>query len=394
MASFAFEARDLSGRIVRGNEVASDERELDRLLRDRELLLVKASDNVRRSRGGANTRALIEFCYHLATVVEAGIPLLEGLRDLRDDGQSPIAHELDDIARRVESGQLLSQAMSAYPHLFPELVRSLVASGEETGSLDTVLRRLSEYLEWREDMRRKVVGAATYPCIVVVGLVGLLTLLLTFVLPQFLQLFVELDVELPLATRALIALEAFVSAFGLHFVVALALLGVGAALYVRTEAGRYRADELSLRLPAIGRILSMVEMSRFAHNLGLVYAAGIPITRCMDLVSSIVQNRAVREVIVEARERIAHGETLAASLRSDMMPAMVKRMIALGENSATLDRSLDHVADYYDREVPMLIDRLIALVNTGVVVALGLTLGTIAFAIFVPMYRMMGNING
>ena len=114
----------------------------------------------------------------------------------------------------------------------------------------------------------------------------------------------------------------------------------------------------------------------------------------MDLVSSIVQNRAVREVIVEARERIAHGETLAASLRSDMMPAMVKRMIALGENSATLDRSLDHVADYYDREVPMLIDRLIALVNTGVVVALGLTLGTIAFAIFVPMYRMMGNING
>ncbi|MGH0029907.1 MAG: type II secretion system F family protein [Myxococcota bacterium] len=394
MASFTFEARDAAGRVVRGSEVANDEAELDRMLRGRELLLVTAREG-RPSRRRANTRSLIEFCYHLATIIEAGIPLLEGLRDLRDDGDSPIAREIEEVARRVESGQLLSQAMAAHPELFPELVRSLVAAGEETGTLDTVLRRLSEYLTWREDLRRKVVGAATYPAIVVTGLVGLVVLLLTVVLPQFLELFTELDVELPLATRLLIALEWFARSWGLHLVAVLAVLGLAAAAWVRTAAGRLRFDALCLRLPVVGRILSMIEMSRLAHNLGLVYAAGVPITRCMELAAGIVQNRAVREVVTDARARIAHGDTLAASLAdSDLMPPMVRRMVALGEQSATLDRSLGHVATYYDREVPEAIDRLIAFVNTGVVAALGLTLGTVAFAIFVPLYRMMGNING
>jgi type IV pilus assembly protein PilC len=395
MPRYAFEARDMSGRRVHGIEHATDEIALDRVLSARDLVMVDA----RAGRGAlrakkASTRTLIDFCYHMATVYEAGIPLLEGLRDLQESGESPIAEELADVARKVESVSQLSQAMADYPRIFPELVRSLIMAGEETGRLDTILRDLVRYLEWREELRRKVIGALSYPAIVLVGLVGLCVLLTTVVLPTFLDLFVELGVDLPLATRALLAIHHFLAAWGLHLLAGIVATTLTAAAVVRTERGRFRFHQLQLKAPLFGPLLTMVEMSRLAHNLGILYTAGIPIVRCMELVKEIVGNRAVRAVVEDARLLVTRGRGLAESLaQGGLMPRMVIRMVALGETSGNLSGSLEHVSRYYDREVPPRIDAILTVFNTLVVVVLGAVLCVVAFAIFVPLYQMMGNIN-
>jgi type IV pilus assembly protein PilC len=391
---YAFEARNDLGALVRGRESALDERELDRALAERRLFLVKARAAERRSRSRrASTRTLIDLCQHLGTALEAGIPLLHALRDLQEQGQSPIASELEDLARKVESGQRLSEAMTTHRGLFPELLRSLVAAGEETGALDRILRDLVSYLEWREELRRKIVGSATYPCLVLLGLVGLCVLLCTVVLPRFLELFLELDVELALATRVLIAVQGFVSAYWAWTLVALALSALAWRLWTSTSAGRLWWHRTILRLPILGGVVSMVEMSRLAHNLGLVYSAGIPILRALDLVESIVRNQAVARIVSRAREQVQAGESLTAAFGSStLLPAMVRRMISLGESSGRLGESLEHVSRYYEREVPVRIDTALTFFNTGAVVALGAVLGTIAFAVFVPLYRMMGNL--
>lgn len=395
MARFAFEARNAGGDVVNGVETAMDERDLDRLLQARGLLLVKVDETRRRSRGRANGRTMVDLCHHLATILAAGIPLLDGLRDLQEDGRSPIADQLEDVVSRVASGRSLSAAMESHSKLFPDLVRSLVAAGEEAGSLDVILRDLAGFLEWREDLQRQLKRAAIYPAIVVSGLVALVLLILLFVLPRFLVIFVELGVALPLPTRALLSLHGFIDAWGVSLLVATGLLGIAGWGYVRTGSGRRRFDALLLRVPVLGPTARMIEMSRLSHNLGLLYASGIPITRCLDLVATIVQNRALRLVVTRARELIARGETLTAALgRGGEIPPMVMRMVSLGERSGRLDESLDHVARYYDREIPAAIDRALALVNTGVVVVLGATLGLVALAVFVPMYEMMGSLNG
>ena len=200
MPRFAFDARTVSGESVHGFEIAADEHELDRRLADDDLLLVRARPIRARGRSKANYRTLVDLCYHLAVVVEAGIPILAGLRDLTAAGH-PMAEELDGIARNVERGSSLSGAMDEYPEHFPHLVRALVRAGEESGSLDRVLHDLVRYLEWREELRREIRSALTYPSIVIVAMGGLVALLTLWVLPTFMEIFIELRVDLPITTR-------------------------------------------------------------------------------------------------------------------------------------------------------------------------------------------------
>jgi type IV pilus assembly protein PilC len=394
MPRYAYQARSGDGTLVRGTEVATDELVLDRALAERDLLLVRSSEvSVKRSRS-VRARGLVDFCFHMATIVEAGIPILQGLRDLQDDGQGALAFALENVAGRVESGASLSEALGEFPGLFPDLMRSLVAAGEETGKLGEVFRDLTVYFQWREELRRKLVAAATYPCIVVAGLIGLLTLLTTVVLPKFLGIFVELGVDLPAATRALIALQGFVETWWLHTLLGLTGCAFAAWIYIQTPPGRLHFHRLLLQIPVVGRLLFMIEVARLSHNLGLLYASGIQIVRCFSLIEPSVKNRVIRNSIIRAREDVGRGAGLAEALRRDgLLPRMVLRMVSVGEATGRLRESLDHVANYYDREVPALIDRMIALVNTTVIVLLGTTLATVALAVFVPLYRMMGSLN-
>ena len=395
MPVYSFDARDFDGRSVRGVESAADLGALDSALEQRKLLLVSASVGRNRAARRAHSgRVLIDFCHHLATAVEAGVPLTTALRDLQEGGQSAIAEPLEDVTRKIESGQTLSQAMESYPQIFPPLARSLIAAGEQTGDLPRILRDLVKNLEWSEDLRRKLRGALLYPCIVLVGMLGLVALLTTVVLPNFLNLFAEFKVELPLITRAMIAFQHLVVGYWPFLLLSGGAVAGAFVLALRNERGRYRIHRLLLGLPLIGSVLSMIEMSRFSHNLGLLYAAGIPIVRGLEMVAGIVQNLVVREVVVRSISGVKSGESLTAALgQSEFMPPLVMRMVSLGEHSGSLEKSLDHVASYYDREVPGIIDRALALFNTALILSLGIMLAGIALGVFVPLYQMMGNLN-
>lgn len=393
MPRFAFQARNSSGDSVSGVEFAADERDLDRNLAKSDLLLIRARALRPTRRRTSSTRALIDFCYHMSVVIEAGIPLLQGLSDLIE-GEHPLHEALADIARKIESGATLSAALADYPQHFPNLLLALVRAGEHSGNLDGVLRDLAGYLEWREDLRRQIVSAVTYPSIVMCAVIGLCVLLTAWVLPRFMQIFVELGVSLPPTTRALLWMQQFLNSWGLHLLALCTAIAIGGFIAIRTRRGKRVVDRLVFATPVLGSLVLMVEMSRFSHNLGLLYASGVAVLKALEMIEGIAQNSVVVETLAQARERVERGDLLTDALgRSGLLPPLVMRMISVGEASGRLDESLERASAYYDREVPAIISRVVALFNTGILIFLGALLITIALSIFTPFYQMMGNLS-
>jgi type IV pilus assembly protein PilC len=391
---FAFAARDADGNAVRGFETAMDLPDLDRQLTRAGLLLVEARPARRRRQRRGTDRGLIDFCYHLSVVVEAGIPITQGLRDLRDQGVGSLSDAVSDVLRKLEAGCSLSDALAERPREFPQLVRALVRAGERTGRLDQILADLVRHLEWREELRRQIKSATTYPSIVIAGVLGLCALIATYVLPNFIEIFVDLGVSLPPTTRALIASQQFVSVHGVELLLAGALILGAAFAWARTRGGRRFFHATALRIPVVGRLVRMTEASRFSHNLGLLYSSGLPLVTCLELVEEIVQNTLIRELVCDVRGRLGRGEGLGDSLRrSELLPLVVLRMVSIGEASGRLDEALERAASFFDREVPALIARVLALFNTGTLLFLGAALVTIALSLFVPLYTMLGNLN-
>ena len=394
MPRFSYEARGPGGDVVRGFEVAGDEFALDRLLAESELLLVRARPEVRRRGGASSTRALIDFSYHLAIVVESGIPLIEGLRDL-SDGDHPLHAVAAEVTRRVEAGGGLGDALAEHPRHFPPLMVGLVRAGEESGSLDRVLHDLARHLEWRENLGRQIRGATLYPAMVLLGIVGLGAVLGVWVLPQFLQIFEELGATLPPTTRALVAIHGFLSSWWWALGVGAVALSAACVMVLRLESVRARIDRRVLQVPLFGQLITMIDMSRFAHNLGILLGSGMPILRSLAMVEQVVANRAIRSVLAEGRERVEQGATLTDGLgRNDLLPPLVMRMLSVGEVSGRLEESLGRVAVYYDREVPSVVERALAIFNGAVLLLLGATLVLVALSIFAPLYQAMGEISG
>ena len=392
MQRFSFSAIDAAGARSTGVLVASDDREVDRRLSSRGLVLLRA----RPMRGSRRVpaRVISDFFHHLGVLVGAGVPIARGLHDLHEDSDNPLAVEIADIARRVDTGSTLSDALAQHPRYFAPLMLSVVRAGEQTGKLDVVLRDLVSYLEWREELGRQVRSAMVYPTIVGVGLIGLCTLLVLFVLPRFVGIFLELRVEIPIALRLMLWTQATVFAYWPWLLVLGTVAGSALVVWQRSEHGRRARDRAALALPLARTLVVGLDMSRFCHNLGLLYAAGLPILDALATTAEIVQNRLIREAIQAAREKVMRGSGLVEALRAPgVVPAMVLRMLGVGETTGNIDAALERAARFYEREVPAVIDRSIAWFNTGVIVALGAVLLTIILSFFVPLYEAMGNLN-
>ncbi len=392
MRRYAFEAVDGSGSRASGVRIALNEAELDRALRDRGLTMLRSrSVSAPRRVSG---RVIIDFFYHLAVLDEAGVALVSGLRDLQEDGSHPLAVELAEIGRRIEAGTTLSEALAVYPRYFSPLAVSVVKAGEKTGRLDRVLRDLVRYLEWREDLVRQIRSATTYPIIVLSALFGLCTILGLFVLPRFIAVFAELGVELPLPMKIILFTRDFLIANWPWVLLGVAVVGLTLWMCGRSEPGRRMIDRAVLRLPLLGRLAVSLDMSRLCQNLGLLYGAGLPILASLSVTAEIVQNRVIRDAVHAANDSVQRGSTLVDALRpAGVVPAMVLRMLQVGESTGRLDESLARVASFYEREVPEVIQRAIALFNSAVLVFLGAVLVVIALSFFIPMYEGLGNLN-
>jgi type IV pilus assembly protein PilC len=398
MARYEYNAVDDYGRKVRGTISAPDEKSLRDQLAAMGMHLV-SNRQVAESGGGALFRKkvkradLIDFCYHLKTLLGAGVSLVSSLSDVAEQCTNPEFREvMRDIRRNVQSGATLSGAFALHPDVFPEVFVSIMRAGEVTGNMDGALSDLHRFLSWQEELGKTIKQATYYP-ITVVGMVsGLIVLLFTFVFPRFLSIFKGSAIELPLPTRVVIAISVFFRDYGLY-ALALIVLGVVALrMYGKTEAGRLRVDGWKLRIPLIGDVIRAIEMSQFSHFTASLFRAGVEMTLTLAIVEKVMGNRVLASVVRQAREELIAGGCLSVALRkSGEFPPMVLRMVSAGESSGSLDDTLENVSAYYDREVPAIVKKTFAILEPAMTMILALVVLGAALSFFLALYKMVGS---
>ncbi len=398
MGRYAYSAVDDYGRTARGTMSSPDEKTLRDQLAAMGMHLV-SNRQVAENSGRALFRKkikrtdLIDFTYHLKTLLGAGVPLVGGLSDVAEQSGNPEFREvLRDVRRNVQSGATLSGAFGLHPDIFPEIFVSILRAGEVTGNMDGALSDLHRFLAWQEELGKTIRQATFYPSTVVAMVAGLIVLLFTFVFPRFLSIFRGAAVELPLPTRAVIAVSEFFRDYGLYALGAVVLGAVALRMYGRTEAGRLRVDGWKLKLPLVGQVIRAIEMSRFSHFTASLFRAGIEMTQTLAIVEKVMGNRVLAAVLREAREGLIAGGSLSVTLRkSGEFPPMVLRMVSAGESTGNLDDTLENVAAYYDREVPAVVKKTFAILEPAMTILLALVVLGAALSFFLALYKMVGS---
>jgi len=347
----------------------------------------------RRTVGAVPTKLLTQFTRQLSTLVDAGLPILRSLRILEQQqkpGMLRVAIRL--VADAVEGGATLSEAMEQHPKAFDRLYTNMVRAGELGGVLDLILQRLADFMEKSQALRRKVIGAMIYPAAVITFAFGIVTLLLIFVVPKFKAIFSDLGEQLPAPTRALLGASAWlIDDMGWIF-----LLGLPVALWLlvrllkTSEGGRYALDSIKLRIPLVGGIISKTSVARFARTLGTLLSAGVPILEALNITRDTAGNQVYSRALAKVHDGIREGENFAEPLRqARIVEPMVVNMIDVGEETGELDKMLNKVADTYDEEVETLVAAMTSLLEPIMVITLGVIVGFIVVALFMPMVGML-----
>jgi type IV pilus assembly protein PilC len=357
--------------------------------------LAPAALRVAAAEGARTTaRMLGVFCQQLGTLLKAGVPLTGALRvAAAQPGRRAWTETINRVRGYVEAGESLSGALSHFPRSFPNLMVRLIEAGEAAGTLDRTFERLGEHYLKEHELRQKILGSLTYPAVILVVALTVVTILLVFVLPNFVEMFTGLGLELPVPTRLLLAVGRLVQANGLFLLLALSGLFVGGGLYVRTEGGARARDAFLLRLPLLRDLLLQRELSRFAHTFGTLIAGGVPALQAMQIVSRVADNRVLGEVFARIADQVRGGLSLAGGMeKARIIPGMMVQMVAVGETTGSLDLVLENVADLYDREVDNRLKRLTTLIEPAVIVIVGLVVAVIISSVMLPLFEMIGKV--
>ena len=333
-------------------------------------------------------RDLMHFSRQMAVFIKAGIPILEALNAISEEmGNKRFKEILQNMATDLKSGETFAGAAEKYPRVFPDYYRGILRSAELTGSLDTALDRLAEYIERDIEARRKVTSALVYPAVIVALAVVVVVVLATYVMPRFEKFFKSLDAKLPLATRILLNVTHFIRQWWwalLAGAVLIALIGYFAG---RTERGKTLRDRTLLRVPALGDVIQHALLERFCRIFSGMVTAGVPIPEALLVTTSSMSNAVFRKGLTQARDDMMRGEGLARPLaRSGLFPASAKQMFMVGEATGTLDSQLETAAVYFDRELDYKIKRLTTLFEPTVLVIVGALVGFVAIALVSAMY--------
>ena len=397
MATFNYKAIDQTGRHAQGQIDAHNEADLEiRLERmGLDLITFKSTEKSTKAftQNKVNNRDLVMFCFQLEQLTSAGVPIIDGLNDLRESTQNPYFQKvLGALAGEVEGGQMLSQAMAEHPDVFDEVFVNLVAAGEQTGQLATVFQNLSETLKWQDELMSQTKKLLAYPLFVFVVVMAAVTFLMIYLVPEMVKFLNSLGQELPLNTRILIAIsKAFVNYWWL--ILALPVVVVtGVAGYIRqSPEARYKFDYFKLKLPLTGDILHKIIMARFARYFALMYQTGIPILDAIKTCEKIVGNRVIADALSRAHAQINAGDSMSESFHNaGLFPPLVVRMIKVGENTGALDKSLLNVSYFYDRDVNEMMQKMLKLLEPALTVVLGLILAFIMMSVLGPVYDSFG----
>ncbi len=400
MPVFAWEGRTRAGEVRRGNiEAASEDVAMARLKAEQisptNVKKKSAVMTLFRAGSPAREKDLVVFTRQFATMIDAGLPLVQCLDILATQADNKrFGKVLADVKHHVESGSTFSEALRRHPRVFNELYVNLIAAGEVGGIMDTILQRLGSYIEKNQKLKRQVRGAMVYPIAILSVAIIVLIVLMTKVIPVFQQMFIEMHAgSLPAPTLFVIHLSQNFRKYWWLFALILALIIAGLTIMIRSERGREIFDAGILKIPVIGGVLRKIAVARFTRTLGTLLAAGVPILDSLEIVARTAGNKVVAKGIMFARQKVSEGKDVASPLaETRVFPPMVVQMIGVGEQTGALDTMLQKIADFYEEEVDVAVKAMTALMEPAMMVFLGLVVGGLIIAMYLPIFEIAGNI--
>ncbi len=401
MSEFAWEARSRTGELRKGTMEADDEAAVNARLRQQQLAPVKVKKRLAIAKiqfgSGVKTKDLVTFTRLFATMIDAGLPLVQCLEILANQQPNKLfGAVLKDVKSSVEQGASFSDSLRKHPKVFDELFVNLVHAGEVGGILDTIMSRLSIYLEKRQKLVSQVRGAMVYPAIVIVVASGVMTVLLAFVIPAFERMFQDFGGgkdALPKLTQIVVALShGFVS--NLPFILVAVLIGVVSFVYTyRTTGGKRFFHKTLLRMPIVGTVLRKIAVARFTRTLGTLLQSGVPILDALDICARTSGNVIIEEGIQHVRKSISEGKNMAEPLtQAKVFPEMVVQMISVGEQTGALDQMLNKIADFYEEETDIAVAAMTSAIEPILMVGVGGMVGVVLIAMYLPIFSLAGNI--
>ena len=339
---------------------------------------------------------VILFCRQFSTMIDAGLPIIQCLDILHTQQENPTFKKmLKTIKEDVEGGQTFADALKKYPAQFDDLFVNMIAAGESGGILDTILQRLSQYMEKAAKLKAQIKGAMTYPAITMIVAVIVVAVIMVFVIPVFEKMFADFGGALPAPTQIVVNMSKAVRAHIGKLIIIIALAGYAFKRFYATEKGRAIADDVSLKLPILGDLLRKTAVAKFTRTTGTMLSSGVAILESLEIVAKTAGNKTVEKAVYETRSGIAEGRTMSDPLlESGVFPAMVCQMIAVGESTGALDTMLIKIADFYDEEVDMAVENPTAAIEPVMMVFMGVVIGGLVVSMYLPIFKMAGAVGG
>jgi type IV pilus assembly protein PilC len=406
MPVYIYKVRDKSGRIMQGQMDAANDRELRKKLDERGYFIIEYADKSAKKDilsieilPSFNSVKMIDisvFSWQLFTMLDAGLPLVRSLKTIVNQTNNPrFKAVISDTCRRVEEGSSFSDALKQHPKVFSKLFVQMVNAGEVGGVLDEMLKRLAQYYERQAEIKSKMTSAMIYPTLLLTVSAVVIVFLITVVLPQFATIFRDIGARVPPPTQFLLSLSVIIKSYWQVVILILAGIFFFLRLYTLTEKGRYDLDLFIIQLPVIGGLVKKSITARFTQTLSTLVSGGIPILTALDVVTDTIGNMVVAKVLRHVAARVEEGKPIAQPLEeSKLFPDMVVNMIKVGEDTGALEKMLDKISDFYDKEVNAAIEGFTKLIEPLMMVVMAVIIGFIAISIFLPLADLMTSLRG
>ncbi len=401
MPVYAYRGRSRTGSEVRGEREADTKQALVATLRREQInpLVVKEKGKeftLPKLGGRVKTKELAIFTRQFSVMIDAGLPLVQCLEVLSSQQENKVFQDvLQSVRTEVEGGSTLAFAMRQHPKVFDELYSNMIAAGEAGGILDTILQRLSQYIEKNVKLKRAVKSAMVYPIVVLTIAVGVIILILWKVVPIFSQLFASMDVSLPLPTRIVIGFSNFVGRYIIFFIPIVIAAWYAFKKYYATQDGRHVVDLLMLKIPVMGNVLKKIAVARFSRTLSTLISSGVPILDGLEITAKTSGNAIVEEAIMKTRTSIEGGKTIVEPLReTGIFPTMVTQMVGVGEQTGALDAMLTKIAEFFEDEVDAAVADLLTAIEPLMILILGVIVGGIVVSMYLPLFSLISKLSG
>ena len=406
MPTYVFKGRNRVGEMMVGERAAESREMLRQILRREQVMLTSVKEKGREiavpkigKKGKVKAKELSIFTRQFSVMIDAGLPLVQCLEILASQQENKyFQHTLTQTRQDVEEGATLAAAMTRHPKVFDQLFTNMIEAGETGGILDLILQRLSTFIEKIVKLRRDVISALIYPSAVIAIAVLVVAAIMIFVIPQFQTIFMGLlgpGEKLPLPTRIVVAISDFIAGWGGLAIGAVIVSAVVAVkFYYRTPNGRYVVDGLTLKMPVIGQVLSKIGIARFSRTLSTLLSSGVPILQSLEITAKTAGNTRIEEAVLKIRSGVERGESFVDPLKAtDIFPNMVAQMVGIGEQTGALDSMLGKIADFYEQEVDSAIANLLTLMEPLMIGFLGVTIGGIVIAMYMPLFTLIGKLS-